>query len=36
MPLLSEEWARWLQARGVRYVFGVPGGPSIPYMEALR
>ena len=21
---------------GVRYVFGVPGGPSIPYMEAFR
>ncbi len=21
---------------GVRYVFGIPGGPSIPYMEAFR
>lgn len=25
-----------LSEAGVRYVFGIPGGPSIPYMEAFR
>jgi acetolactate synthase-1/2/3 large subunit len=28
--------ARKLSNEGVRYVFGIPGGPSIPYMEAFR
>lgn len=28
--------ARQLYEAGVRYVFGIPGGPSIPYMEAFR
>jgi acetolactate synthase-1/2/3 large subunit len=28
--------ARKLAENGVRYVFGIPGGPSIPYMEAFR
>lgn len=28
--------ARQLFEAGVRYVFGIPGGPSIPYMEAFR
>lgn len=28
--------ARRLYNAGVRYVFGIPGGPSIPYMEAFR
>jgi acetolactate synthase I/II/III large subunit len=28
--------AEILKERGVRYVFGIPGGPSIPYMEAWR
>lgn len=25
-----------LYKEGIRYVFGIPGGPSIPYMEAFR
>jgi acetolactate synthase-1/2/3 large subunit len=28
--------ANKLFAHGVRYVFGIPGGPSIPYMEAFK
>jgi acetolactate synthase I/II/III large subunit len=28
--------AKALREKGVRYVFGIPGGPSIPYMEAWR
>ncbi len=28
--------ANQLVNAGVRYVFGIPGGPSIPYMEAFR
>ncbi len=25
-----------LKSRGIRYVFGIPGGPSIPYIDELR
>lgn len=28
--------AKELKARGVRYMFGIPGGPSIPLMQELR
>lgn len=31
----AEYLARELSRRGVRYVFGIPGGPSIPYIEAF-
>jgi acetolactate synthase I/II/III large subunit len=33
---ISEYIAERLRIAGVRYVFGIPGGPSIPYMEAFR
>lgn len=33
---IAEYIADQLFAEGVRYVFGIPGGPSIPYMEAFR
>jgi acetolactate synthase-1/2/3 large subunit len=33
---IAEYIAAQLTDRGVKYVFGVPGGPSIPYMEAFR
>ena len=33
---VAEFIAEQLYDLGVRYVFGVPGGPSIPYMEAFR
>jgi acetolactate synthase I/II/III large subunit len=33
---ISEYVAERLRLAGVRYVFGIPGGPSIPYMEAFR
>ena len=36
MATLAEQLAKTLQAQGVRYVFGIPGGPSIPYMDAMR
>jgi len=36
MAKLPEELAKSLYAAGVRYAFGIPGGPSIPYMEAMR
>jgi len=36
MTTLAEQLVQSLQARGVRHVFGIPGGPSIPYMEAMR
>lgn len=36
MPAISEQLAKSLHARGVKYVFGIPGGPSIPYLEAMR
>jgi acetolactate synthase-1/2/3 large subunit len=33
---IPEYIASQLFKNGVRYVFGIPGGPSIPYMEAFR
>lgn len=33
---IAEYIADQLFNAGVRYVFGIPGGPSIPYMEAFR
>ena len=36
MPTLAEQLVQSLHAQGVRHVFGIPGGPSIPYMEAMR
>lgn len=33
---IAEYIANQLFNRGVRYVFGIPGGPSIPYMEAFK
>jgi len=36
MATLAEELVKSLHALGVRHVFGIPGGPSIPYMEAMR
>ena len=36
MVTLAEQLIKSLQFQGVRYVFGIPGGPSIPYLEAMR
>jgi acetolactate synthase I/II/III large subunit len=33
---IAEYIAGQLYKNGIRYVFGIPGGPSIPYMEAFR
>jgi acetolactate synthase-1/2/3 large subunit len=33
---IAEYIANQLFDSGVRYIFGIPGGPSIPYMEAFR
>src|SRR5664279_1130235 len=33
---IAEYIANELYTHGVRYVFGIPGGPSIPYLEAFR
>src|SRR5665647_2392693 len=33
---IAEYIANQLFNHGVRYVFGIPGGPSIPYIEAFR
>ena len=33
---IAEYIANQLFTNGVRYVFGIPGGPSIPYMEAFK
>jgi acetolactate synthase I/II/III large subunit len=33
---IAEYIANQLSHIGVRYVFGIPGGPSIPYMEAFK
>jgi acetolactate synthase-1/2/3 large subunit len=33
---IAEYIANKLFTNGVRYVFGIPGGPSIPYMEAFK
>lgn len=36
MATTAEKVARKLKMAGVQYVFGIPGGPSLSYMEALR
>lgn len=36
MATLAEQLVKSLQALGVTHVFGIPGGPSIPYLEAMR
>jgi acetolactate synthase-1/2/3 large subunit len=33
---IAEYIANQLFTEGVRYVFGIPGGPSIPYLEAFK
>ena len=33
---VAEYIANQLYIKGIRYVFGIPGGPSIPYLEAFR
>lgn len=33
---IAEYIAERLRRAGVKFVFGIPGGPSIPYMEAFR
>ena len=33
---IAEYIANQLFTSGVRFVFGIPGGPSIPYMEAFK
>jgi len=33
---IAEFVANQLFKNGIRFVFGIPGGPSIPYLEALR
>jgi acetolactate synthase-1/2/3 large subunit len=33
---IAEHIANQLFSHGVRYVFGIPGGPSIPYLEAFK
>ncbi len=33
---IEEYFAERLRKEGVRRFFGIPGGPSIPYMEAFR
>jgi len=33
---IAEYIANQLFNHGIRYVFGIPGGPSIPYLEAFR
>jgi acetolactate synthase-1/2/3 large subunit len=36
MPTVAEKLIETLGNMGIRYVFGIPGGPWIPYMEAMR
>lgn len=36
MTTVAEKWAEVLGRIGVRYVFGIPSGPWVEYMEALR
>ena len=36
MPTVAQKLVGALRDVGIRYVFGVPGGPWIPYMEAMR
>ena len=36
MAHVAEKFVDRLMAHGVRYAFGIPGGPWIPYIEAMR
>jgi len=36
MTTFAEAFVDRLREHGVRYAFGIPGGPWIPYMEAMR
>ena len=36
MITVAEKWAEVLGRIGIRYVFGIPSGPWVEYMEALR
>ncbi len=36
MITVAEQLVRRLREQGIRYVFGVPGGSWLPYMEAMR
>lgn len=36
MPTLAEQLIKSFRALGVKYIFGIPGGPSIPYLEAMH
>lgn len=36
MTTLAKGLAKSLKELGVKYAFGIPGGPSIPYMEAMK
>jgi acetolactate synthase-1/2/3 large subunit len=36
MATVAEQVVKTLSKAGVRYIFGIPGGPSIPYMDAMR
>lgn len=36
MAKLAEQLIKSFKALGVKHVFGIPGGPSIPYLEAMR
>jgi acetolactate synthase I/II/III large subunit len=36
MVTVAEKWADVLARNGVRHVFGIPSGPWVEYMEALR
>lgn len=36
MKTVAEKWAEVLDKIGVRFVFGIPSGPWVEYMEALR
>ena len=33
---VAEKLLQSLSHLGIRYIFGIPGGPSLPYMEAMR
>lgn len=36
MAVLAEQLVKSFLSLGVKHVFGIPGGPSIPYLEAMR
>lgn len=36
MTTVAKKWAEVLSRIGIRYVFGIPSGPWVEYMEALR